>query len=425
MSTLASESSDTAAAGARLGAGRPVPPDAIPDTVRTSLHELTTADGAKTNGVLHRVPASPTVVTLMHPRQDVTHHPLVPILLGRGFSVWTQGSRSVNNDLTLVHEQTLLDVAAGLTFLRERGFDSLVTLGHSGGGALYAYYIEQSALPPGERIATTPAGRPTRLAETTMPAPDAALFLAPHPGQGALLLGCIDPSVADEADPLSITPELDPFNPANGFAEPPHSACYTAEFLDRYRAAQRARVARIDAVARERVAQAGEARARYKRTGLAQDRRVALAPRLITVYRSDADPRTVDLSIDPNDRPYGSVFGSRPDLINYGLVGFGRLTTPDAWLSTWSGLSSKAGFIRCAPGVTVPSLLIELTGDQAAFPGDSARMFAALGATDKTHERVRGTHFGGPITPGEPPGTATGGSLIADWLADRFTARPL
>jgi hypothetical protein len=146
---------------------------------------------------------------------------------------------------------------------------------------------------------------------------------------------------------------------------------------------------------------------------------------LITVYRSDADPRTVDLSIDPNDRPYGSVFGSRPDLINYGLVGFGRLTTPDAWLSTWSGLSSKAGFIRCAPGVTVPSLLIELTGDQAAFPGDSARMFAALGATDKTHERVRGTHFGGPITPGEPPGTATGGSLIADWLADRFAARPL
>ena len=221
MSTLASESSDTAAAGARLGAGRHVTPDAIPDTVRTSLHELTTADGAKTNGVLHRVPASPTVVTLMHPRQDVTHHPLGPILLGRGFSVWTQGSRSVNNDLTLEHEQTLLDVAAGLTFLRERGFDSLVTLGHSGGGALYAYYIEQSALPPGERIATTPAGRPTRLAETTMPAPDAALFLAPHPGQGALLLGCIDPSVADEADPLSITPDLDPFNPANGFAEPP------------------------------------------------------------------------------------------------------------------------------------------------------------------------------------------------------------
>lgn len=414
----------SAPASSRLGAGRHVTADAVPDTTQISVHELTTFDGAKTNGVLYRVPGSPTVVTLMHPRQDVTHHPLVPILLSHGFSVWAQGSRSVNNDLNLVHEQALLDVAAGMAFLREQEFDNVVTLGHSGGGTLYAYYIEQSALPSAERIATTPAGRPTRLPEATMLTPDAAVFLAPHPGQGELLLGCIDPSVADESDPLSIDPDLDPFNPANGFAAPPHSASYTTEFLDRYRAAQRARVARIDAGARERVAQATEARARFKRTGRAEDKRISLAPRLITVYRTDADPRTVDLGIDPNDRPYGSVFGSRPDLINYGLVGFGRLTTPDAWLSTWSGLSSNANFVRCAPAVTVPSVLIELTADQAAFPSDSARMFAALGATDKRHARVRGTHFGGAVTPDEQPGSATAGSLIADWLAERFTALP-
>jgi hypothetical protein len=410
----------SAPTSARLGAGRHVTADVVPDTARISVHELTTLDGAKTNGVLYRVPGSPTVVTLMHPRQDVTHHPLVPILLQRGFSVWTQGSRSVNNDLTLVHEQALLDVAAGVTFLRERDLEHVVTLGHSGGGTLYAYYIEQSGLPSGERVATTPAGRPTRLADAAMPEPDAAVFLAPHPGQGELLLGCIDPSVSDEADPLSVDPDLDPFNPANGFAEPPHSSSYPEEFLDRYRAAQRARVARIDAVACGRVAQATEARGRFKRTGRAQDKRAALAPRLITVYRTDADPRTVDLSIDPNDRPYGSVFGSRPDLINYGLVGFGRLTTPEAWLSTWSGLSSNANFGRCAPAVTIPSLFIELSADQAAFPGDSARMFSAIGATDKTHTRVRGTHFGGPITPDEPPATATAGSAIANWLTGRF-----
>lgn len=407
----------SAPAGTRLGAGRHVSVDALPDTARISVHQLTTHDGATTSGVLYRIPGSATVVTLMHPRQDVTHHPLVPILLRGGFSVWTQGSRSVNNDLALVHEQALLDVAAGMTFLRDQGFDSVATLGHSGGGTLYAYYIEQSALSPNERIARTPAGRPTGLAEAAMPTPDAAVFLAPHPGQGAVLLGCIDPAIADEFDPLSVNPELDPFNPANGFAEPPQSSSYPDEFLQRYRAAQRSRVARIDALARERVAEAADARVRYKRTGRAEDKRAALAPRLITVYRTDADPRTVDLSLDPNDRPYGSVFGSRPDLINYGLVGFGRLTTPDAWLSTWSGLSTNATFTRCAPAVTIPTLLIELTGDQAAFPADSARMFAALGATDKTHARVRGTHFGGPITPDEPPASTTAGALITDWLA--------
>jgi len=34
--------------------------------------------------------------------------------------------------------------------------------------------------------------------------------------------------------------------------------------------------------------------------------------------------------------------GTRPDWINYGAVGFGRVVSPEAWLSTWSGLSSRA-----------------------------------------------------------------------------------
>lgn len=126
----------------------------------------------------------------------------------------------------------------------------------------------------------------------------------------------------------------------------------------------------------------------------------------MTVYRTDADLRCVDLSIDPNDRPYGSLFGSRPDLTNYGVVGFGRLTTPEAWLSTWSAISSRAGFLRCAPAVRVPSLLIELTGDQACFPADAAAMVDALGAADVTRIRVRGKHFGGALGPDEPLNTS-------------------
>jgi hypothetical protein len=423
MSELASESSGLSTAE-RLGAGRYLAAGARPEVTRTSVHELMTADGATVRGVLATVPGATTVVCLMHPRQDVTHHPLVAVLLEAGVAVWTQQSRSVNNDLTLVHEQTLLDVAAGMVFLREQGFASIVTLGNSGGGPLYAFYLEQAGLAPGDRIATTPGGRPTGLAEAEMPHADGAVFLAPHPGQGQLLLGCIDPSVADESDPLSVVPELDPFAPANGFAEPPTSSSYSGEFLARYRAAQRARVARIDAVAREHLARAAEARAAYKRTGAAADRRRAIAPRIITVFRTDADPRTVDLSIDPSDRPYGSLFGRRPDLIDYGQVGFGRLTTPEAWLSTWSGLSSNADFARCAPGVTVPTLFVEVTGDQAAFPADSARMVAALGARDLTHQTVRGLHFGGALAKGEPTGNDVAGEVVSAWLDKRFDLSP-
>jgi hypothetical protein len=150
------------------------------------------------------------------------------------------------------------------------------------------------------------------------------------------------------------------------------------------------------------------------------DRRRSLAPHIITTYRTNADPRCIDLSLDPNDRPYGSLFGARPDLINYGLVGFGRLTTPDAWLSTWSAVSSNADFVRCAAGVHVPTLYIDFSGDQAAFPSDVIRMFDALAAKDKHYESVPGQHFGQPLTRGGPTGYELAARVIEPWLTDRF-----
>lgn len=416
--------SSSAAATDRLGAGRHIGAGERPPATVTTVHELTTADGATTRGVLNRVPGARVVVALMHPRQDFTDHPMVAPLLWGGTAVWTQHTRSVNNDLALVHEQALLDVAAGQVFLRDMGFESVFLLGHSGGGTLFAFYQEQAELPPVQRLTATPAGRPTGFAEAEMPGADGAIFVAPHLGQGKLLLGCIDPSVADEGDPLSVIPQLDAFDPANGFATPPESSRYDEEFLLRYREAQHARIERIDAVAKEYVARAGEARARHKKTGSTADRREAIAPRIITVFRTDADPRTVDLSLDPNERPYGSVFGRRPDLTDYGLTGFGRLSTPEAWLSTWSGLSSNADFVRCAQGVRIPTLFVELTGDQAAFPVDSRRMSEALASTDRTHVPVRGTHFGGPVAKGEPTGNELASAEIRSWLDTRVELAP-
>ncbi|OZC76984.1 alpha/beta hydrolase [Rhodococcus sp. 06-418-5] len=405
---------------ARLGAGRYIDAAEAPSNTVTSTHELTTADGAKVSGVLRTVPGADVVVALMHPRQDLTHHVLVPELLARGYAVWTQGTRSVNNDISLVHEQALLDAAAGQVFLRSRSFDHVVTLGHSGGGTLFAFYHEQAGLAPEHRLTATPSGRPIDLASAEMPVPDGAIFMAPHPGQGALLLRLIDPSVVDESDPMSIDPSLDPFDAANGFVDAPESSSYPEDFVHRYRAAQHERVARLDALARSRVAEASEARRRFETSGDPADRRDALAPRILTVYRTDADLRFTDLSLSPNARPYGSLFGRRPDLTNYGLVGFARLSTPDAWLSTWSGLSSNAGFVRCAPSVTVPSLFVELTGDQACFPEDASRMVEALGSIDKSRVAIEGTHFGGPIRTGARTGASLAAADIGAWLSDHF-----
>jgi len=165
---------------ARLGAGRYIAPARIPETTVTTAHELTTQDQATVNGLLRVVPGATTVAFLMHPRQDFSHHVLVPELLKHGFAVWTQGARSMGSDLTLLHEQALLDMAAGHVFLRQHGFENVVALGHSGGAALAALYLQQAARPPAQRLAATPGGKPVPLSEAEMPLADGLMLMAPH-----------------------------------------------------------------------------------------------------------------------------------------------------------------------------------------------------------------------------------------------------
>ncbi|GGF33986.1 alpha/beta hydrolase [Subtercola lobariae] len=386
----------------------------------TTAHELRTADRAKVAGLLRTVPGATTVAFIMHPRQDVSHHPLVPELLARGWAVWTQGSRSQGNDLALLHEQALLDMAAGQMFLRERGFENVVCIGHSGGATLAAFYFEQAIQPSGGRLKQAPGGQPVALADADMPLPDGLVLLAPHPGQGVLLERVIDPSVLDEADPLSVDPELDPWSAMNGFMPPPTSSNYSQEFVDRYRRGQRDRVAKIDAFARERIGVASNSKAYFAASNDPQDERASVATGVMTVHRTDADLRSVDLSIDPNNRRYGSLFGPRPDLSDFGVAGFGRLATPEAWLSTWSSISSNANLARNLKAVTVPTLIVEFTGDQACFPADIAAFTAACSATDVENVSIAGQHFGAPIHRGETSGTQLAGSAMSNWMGERF-----
>ena len=401
------------------------PRDVPAGTVTTNV-VLRTADQAATGGSLYR-PATPTdtVVCVMHPREFMACHYLIPDIVGAGYAAWSQSPRSVGNDLRLEHEFALHDVAAGLQYLRAAGFRRIVLLGNSGGAGLYALYAQQSALPGAQRIARTPGGRPTQLAELEMPLADGFVLVGPHPGQGALLLNCIDPSVVDEDDPLSVDPSLDPLSPANGHAGK-GAARYSAEFVARYREAQRARVARIDERARTLIARRQAARQRVKEAAAdgvqpsAEDRRLAGHTPIFNVWRTDADLRCFDLTLDASERRPGSLWGADPYASNYGAVGFARQCTPESWLSTWSALSSNASLAKTAPAITQPVLVVEYTGDQACFPGDVQRIVEAIGSPDKQHLRVRGDHHGRALAAGEAPGRLEAGRLLAQWLQARF-----
>jgi pimeloyl-ACP methyl ester carboxylesterase len=397
-------------------------PRDVPDGTVTRNVVLRTADSAAVTGSLYWRGKPETVVCVMHPREFMACHYLIPDIVESGCAAWSQGSRSVGNDLRLEHEVALFDVAVGLNFLRGQGFKKIVLLGNSGGASLYALYVQQSALEGPRRLARTPGGRPTKLDSLEMPEIDGFVFVAPHPGQGLLLMGCIDPSVTDERDPLSVDSSLDPLDPKNGFAEPPDSSKYRPEFLERYRAGQRARVAKLDAIAKDLIVARMDARKRSKEGGDEHLRRAGAHTPIMTVWRTDADPRCFDLSIDPSERAYGTLWGKDPRASNYGAVGFARNCTPEAWLSTWSGLSSNAALVKTAPSIRQPALLVEYTGDVSTFPSIAKDIFALIGSPQKSHIRVRGDHHGRALAKGEELGRNIAGAKVRDWLREHFAA---
>lgn len=208
-------------------------PERLPDGMRTSVAAVPTVDGAQIVGYLHARGGERAVVVIMHPRELLVTHYLVPYIVSAGYACWVQGPRTVGNDLRLEHEVALLDVAAGLGHLKTLGFEKIVLLGNSGGAGLFAFYNQQALLEPEKRLAKTPGGRPVKLAEATMPVADGFIFVAPHPGQGKLLMNSIDPSVTDENDPFSIDASLYPFSESNGFRPRPESSQYSPEFISR------------------------------------------------------------------------------------------------------------------------------------------------------------------------------------------------
>jgi hypothetical protein len=395
-------------------------PERLPDGVSMTVHPLRTEDGASVTGYLFRRGAERTVVCGMHPRELVVPSYLVPEVLLGGCAMWVMGGRSPGNDLRLEHETALLDLAAGQRFLREQmGFERCVLQGTSGGGPLAAFYTQQANRAPEARIKRSPAGKPTGLDTATLPPPDGIILVSAHLGQGQLMRHCIDPAVTDETDPLQSDETLSAFNRDNGYRRAPESATYTQEFLTRYRAAQLARVERIDAFARAHVTRRAEARKRLKDAPVRADAILAAYSPIFQVWRTDADPRCFDFSLDPSDRAYGTLWGANQVASNYGSVGFGRVCTPESWLSNWSAISSNASMQACAPDLRAPTLMIEYTGDNSVFPADAAAIFGWIGAADKTRHRIHGNHHGQAIRPDAPSGQLEAGRRIRDWLEAR------
>jgi hypothetical protein len=155
----------------------------------------------------------------------------------RGFLALCWNTRFVNNEAAVHWEDIAFDVKTTVDYVRSLpGITKVVLLGHSGGSPLMSYYQAVAEAGPSW------CKGPNKLVQCTgnmdfKPA-DGMVFPDAHPGNGVQSLRGLNPSVVAQKDgSIKITPELDPFSPANGYnAEGPSH--YPKEFQARYFAAQ-------------------------------------------------------------------------------------------------------------------------------------------------------------------------------------------
>lgn len=333
--------------------------------------------------------AKKVAAIVMHPTSNFMGHYLIEPLAARGVCSMGLNSRYAGSDTVLLMERVIQDLGAGVKWLQARGYEKVVLIGNSGGASLAAFYQAQA-----EKLSvhTLVHGGPSGLSPGDLPPVAGLALCAAHEGRSHLFARWVDPSVIDESDPLSADPAVDMYHPDN-------AAPYSAEFLARFDKAQKARARRIEDWV-------------WSRLRLLQATPLAPHEQTFLVYRTHADPRCLDLSIEPNDRALGSVWGQGAQgarAVNYAANAMGRVTSLGAFLSQWSSHSRADGPSNLA-NTRVPVLLCTYTADQSTFPSTRDAWLRAAAGRIRNVDITGGNHY----LAGQP--------LLIEQVADEMAA---
>jgi len=315
-----------------------------------------------------------TAVLIVHPASNFIGHYALEELAHRGVAAVGLATRYVGNDSALIMENCLLDIGAAIRHLRELGYQRIVLVGNSGGGGLAALYQAQAETPT---ITHTPAGDPIDLAGAGLIPADKIVMAMAHPGRAVVYTEGLDAAITDEQRPFDRDDSLDMFNPANGPA-------YSEEFVERYRLAQIDRNRRISGWVTEQL----ETLSGHVRES-PDGEKVAPDDLPFVVHGTAADPRFLDLALDPSDRKSGTLWGS-PWAANFQPASLGHLTSLRSWLSQWSYDHSRANAYVALPEVQAPVMVVYGSADCAAFPSHARTMYDAVSHDRRELVEIKG-----------------------------------
>lgn len=315
-------------------------------------------------------------IIIVHPMSNFHGHHLLQPIAASGMPILGLNTRYAGNDAVVILENCLLDIDAAIRWMREHhGWKTVVLCGFSGGGPLVSLYQRQAENPT---ITATPAGDPPDLTGRKLARADALLLIAGSPSRSQLYQEFIDPSVVDERNPDALDEEFNLY--AKG-REPPYDRGWLAE----YRLRQKARVTRIE---------------NWVLTELKRLTAMGIRDRAFVTHRTVADPRFLDLTIDPDDRAVGTIWGD-PRIANQAPGPMGRFSTLRSWLSTWSPTYSNGDSLKNLPHVSVPVGIMPMTADQGTMmvharqirdvvPSDIVDFFPLKGLTHYFHGQPEG-----------------------------------
>lgn len=318
---------------------------------------------------------SDTVYLFMHPATTLNLLPMPTALASAGLHVLCAGSRYAKNDSALIMEKVVFDLGQYIKHAREAlGYRKVVLVGWSGGGSLSLFYQAEAESP---RITQTPAGDAYDLTAAKLERADGVIFIAAHLSRAETLTEWIDPSVKNELDPDERDAELDIYAP-QARQRPP----FSAEFVQRFREAQRARNRRITDWALEKLQYL-----KRKNDGEME--------RGFVVHRTMCDVRWIDASVDPNGRKPDWCYLGDPRIANAAPAGLARYSSLRSWLSQWSYDKSNAkGPVNAARIKSTPVLQIVNQADDAVPATHNPAIRNALATPDKEYVEIEGaTHY--------------------------------